>query len=153
MGDRCWAQLTVPAEYGARTLQLLKECGFLGDGEVIEDYLNSDKEIATFEDDQVNYGNFNVESALIKEGIPFDKTYGSGGEFSAGTEMFRPADGTHERFHEDLSEGAWGMLSSISDDLQQIQQNGGMYRYIADLKRRANIPNLEKAATVQEETE
>ena len=152
MGDRCWAQLTVPAEYGARTLQLLKECGFLGDGEVIEDYLNSDKEIATFEEDEVNYASFDVEGALMEEGIAFDKSYGAGTEYSAGTEMFRPADGKREPYHEDMSDGEWQMLEAIRDDLVRYRNNGGLYGYIDDLDKRVSVQMLGRTATVQEET-
>ena len=46
--------------------------------------------LITFCDDQANYGDFGFEADLQRAGIPYDKTFAAGPDWSDGEEFFRP---------------------------------------------------------------
>lgn len=64
---------------------------------VVDDGANwegGDDEFTEFNWDEVNYGNLDFEEELQQAGIPYDKDWGSGGEYGPGTQYCRyTADG------------------------------------------------------------
>lgn len=142
MGDRCWASLRVPAEHSSKAFELLLAAGFLCDGEEVEEYMDPDGKSLLVEAEEVNYGNFDVEDDLVKEGIPYDKINGAGADYPEGLEVFRPATAEREQIYESLSEEAWEMANEIVKRLRECPNKDEIEIYAKGLVARFTIPPL-----------
>ena len=80
MGDRTDVFLTVLTEHAKETL---KVCG-----DIPETMWENDTTTCYYFT-ECNYGNLDCEEQLKERGIPYDKEWGEGGDYSSGTEYFR----------------------------------------------------------------
>lgn len=85
MGDRTYVGLTVLGCDAAQVRALLEETYC----ELSEDDNDGDDSFAFFGFEEVNYGNLEIEDALIAAGIPYSKRWDAGSEYGAGHEHVR----------------------------------------------------------------
>jgi hypothetical protein len=80
-----------------------------------------------YEFNDVNYAELEIESALQKEKIPYDKVWGQGGEYDAGIEYHRIGN-NGESIIKQFYEGKEGMVSL--DDVEKAFELGTVDKYI-----------------------
>jgi len=133
MGDRCYARIMIGGEVLPEFQEIIADAihtEFLQHGShknlrtlkaIAKQFTNSDG-VLEFEDDEVNYGNFeDLESALQNADVAYDKYNGEGGGYGAGWLYFRPGADPAITGHECTHEGRAVRLHEIEKVIDLIK--------------------------------
>ena len=144
MGERVWATLAVPGQFGARTLELLKQAGFYAACTELSDYKAG--AVYEFQEDEVNYASFLIEEQLQAQGIPYDKSYAGGGDFAAGLEIYRPETAGTPTLLQDLSDEAWKQTAQLLERIRAHHKMGTIPDLITRLELLTGYSSLDDLA-------
>jgi hypothetical protein len=138
MGDRTWVRLTIAKEH-LDQLQVLDpdlpestEDGFVH---------NKSVELLTFQFVEVNYGELGCEEKLQDAGIPYDKEWGSGGEYNAGETYFRITPSL-EGDEFTLYEGQNGL--DMDELIARLEDHDALKAYITERKARITYITIDE---------